>query len=246
MSAITGHHSLSNLPTELLLQIAEYLSGKSLKRFAETSKHIFEVARPYRDGGEKNIFSSHIPAWSSYSARSPVRTLMLRFTGDGVTVTSMNAYKRLVSACEAGNIQEIKDLLSVQVPLPNIPNDKSGIPQASLYFYTVLQAAAHRNHTEAVHVLLEAGAKVNLSDYANVVFLFGKGYLDNETLDLLLTHGLIDSTLYKPLDYILDCLCSVGAPLTTIARVVHWGANITKPGRVKPTSIALAIRKPGD
>ncbi|KAL2801683.1 ankyrin repeat-containing domain protein [Aspergillus granulosus] len=88
-------------------------------------------------------------------------------------------------------------------------------------FYTPLEAGL--KHVEVVRILLEAGASCNL-DFEGTARLACSGNLEQDTLDLLVQHGL-DLGLEQYGKSILHWACAHGAPTSAIDLLITRGLS---------------------
>lgn len=254
-----------HLQLELRIEVAQYLSGKSLIAFAKTSKAAYGIACPLlekdQETEEERSSADLTFIWDYYEPPTRPRGLSFRkwrsSMPDGrIMEAAITKLRILIRACEAGDIQKVHALLGQGVS-PNLPSQLTAPPcqvsvppgfQVRSHYYTPLQAATHFNGTDVVRALLAAGAEIT-TVFESLAFLFCMGRPDQDTLDLLINHGFnIHATTpdgYTE-DNLLHWACRNGCPAVAIANLINNGISIHTPDRFSDTPIVIAIEWPGD
>lgn len=249
-----------NLPAELRIEIAEYLSRANLAAFSHTSKHAYEVACPLIKKAqaveEREAKADLIYIWEPQKAPTRPKGVFLynscRYPSTvNIEDTGIPKLRILIKACEAGDIQGVQALLDEGVS-PNLPEFLSNplhrlrAPMGfrkEFHYYTPLQAATHFNRTDVVRALLAAGAKPS-TGFESFAYLFCMGHPNQDTLDLLINHGFnIQATRPEGhrADSLLHWACRNSCPAVAIGNLINNGVSIRAPNHASESPISIAI-----
>ncbi|KAL4804049.1 ankyrin repeat-containing domain protein [Aspergillus unguis] len=233
------------LPEELILIIAEYLSHDGLKAFSQTIKCSRRIALPLLEKQRK--FKDHcVLLWgdSIYQVepfRYPNGTVPEYQAGiDQSTVDNkiLERYNALLSACEEGDISAARALLERKTS-PNPPGTGN--------WYTPIEAAARSNHLDIVELLLASGADLKRLTFADKYRLVcGENSASQKTIEALVSSGLdlrtTDTFDRNLLHSVAHGLASLGesAP-SLIQRLLDLGLDTEQFDDTDQTPLAAAI-----
>lgn len=246
--------SLLGIPTELRIYIAECLAGKSLKAFRATCKDLQNIA-DLASKGKAKLATDSVLLWFRGGQSQPrhftQRELLdeLKITVDS---TSLKEYNALLSACRAGDLDDVRDLLkTVSLIPPELTWSKRMCPPIS--WYTPVDQAVHSDSIETLELLLAAGAdlaKLNLYDTFRL--LFGRKSWNRAMADKLIENGLDIRQADGLGDTLLHVLCRGGfgiptpctrSPLPEVKYIVDKGVNVEKRNNWGSSPLAIAIER---
>lgn len=229
--------SLLDIPAELRIYIAECLAGKSLKAFAATCKDLQSIA-DMASKDKARLATDSVLLWFRNEQSRPrhfTQRELLNELKTTVDSAALKEYNALLSACRAGDLDTVRDLLKTgYLNPPDLIWPKGRCPAVS--WYTLVDQAVYSDSMETLDLLLAAGpdlTSISLHDMSRL--LFGRKSWNRAMTDKLIDNGLgihLPDTLG---DTLLNVLCRgcchlpkpcIRSPLPAVKYLVDKGVDV--------------------
>ncbi|KAL4918731.1 ankyrin repeat-containing domain protein [Aspergillus aurantiobrunneus] len=201
--------NLFSLPNELILEIARYLSGKSLRQFAQATTSLREIVNTVVAAEEKADRAKYVLLWPAMGGQNrPDRYLThnipsdIRIVGNSLDSRTLYEYNMLISACEKGDIDSVRKQL--EHVSPNPPECKI-LNRYAPRWHTPVEAALRANRIDCFDLLVSAGADLARFSFEHKVRLMLSDHPGNRALlcDSVGPWGDLSKLGLSPLELIL-------------------------------------------